>query len=123
MKLSVKLIVAFLSVGLIPLIVASFLALNQASNEMEKKVLDRMNAVRDLKAHELKSYFNNKENALKSLAQTVAVWETAEKSKLNGLLSAKKHEVDSYFAMVQSQIITFAQNKMVVDAMAGFSEA
>jgi methyl-accepting chemotaxis protein len=123
MKLSVKLIVAFLSVGLIPLIVASFLALNQASTEMEKKVFDRLSAVRDLKAHELKSYFKNNESQLKSLAQTVAVWETAEKSKLYGLLSAKKHEVESYFATIQSQIITFAQNKMVVDAMAGFSEA
>ena len=54
---------------------------------VKQKFCDRLSVVRDLKAHELKSYFKSNESQLKSLAQTVAVWDTAEKLKLYGLLS------------------------------------
>jgi len=123
MKLSQKLIVAFLLVGLVPLIVASYLALNQSSAEMEQQVFDRLSAVRTLKAHELETYFEASEHNIDVLTETVAVWKQDEMSKLAGLLDVKKNEVERYFKTIEGQVLTFSENNMVVDAMSEFSAA
>jgi len=121
MKLSQKLIIAFLLVGLIPLIITSFLSLNRSSSELEQQAFDKLAAVQSLKAHALKSYFDSSSDNLSSLAETVGVWKKDRLSKLEGLLDVKRNEVERYFETIEGQILTFSQNKMVVDAMADFS--
>jgi len=121
MKLSQKLIVAFLLVGLIPLMVSSITSLSRSSVELERQVFDKLEAVRTLKTDVIESYLDSSENNLNMLTETVAVWKNGELNKLTGLLDVKKNEVERYFKTIQGQVLTFSQNNMVVDAMAEFS--
>lgn len=121
MKLSQKLVVAFLLVGLVPLVVSSLLSLNRSNNELEQQVFDKLSAVRSLKAHEIQSYFEANVANVDTLTETVLVWEKEELAKLSGLLDVKKNEVERYFQTIEGQVLTFSQNTMVVDAMSEFS--
>jgi len=121
MKLSQKLVVAFLLVGLVPVIVSSLLSLNRSNNELEQQVFDKLSAVRSLKAHEIQSYFEANVANVDTLTETVRVWEKEELAKLSGLLDVKKNEVERYFQTIEGQVLTFSQNTMVVDAMSEFS--
>ena len=83
MKLSLKFILAFFLVGMIPLSAMGILALNQSST------------------------------ALRSLAF----------NQLDGLRDVKKSQLARYFETLESQVVTFTEDRMIVSAMQEFKTA
>ncbi len=58
MKLSTKLIVSFLLVGILPACIIGILAINRASNALERESLSKLIAIRDAKKVEVQDYYN-----------------------------------------------------------------
>ena len=83
LKLMTKLIVAFITVGILPMAVVATILLNKTSDELSQQAFNQLTSIRQI----------------------------------------KKNQVERYLNTVQSQIVTFSQDRMVVDAMRGFAEA
>ena len=94
MRIRARLVLVFLACGLLPLIVASVSELPYGAHGMEQI---GEAAERDLKQ--------------KALNQLVA------------LRDVKRNQVESYFATIRDQMVTFSQNRMIVEAMAEFRAA
>ncbi|RKZ52600.1 MAG: histidine kinase [Candidatus Parabeggiatoa sp. nov. 3] len=64
-----KLLLLFLAVSLIPLITVGILTYTQARNALKDEVINKLIAVRDIKAHRIENYFKNGLNDVKMLSQ------------------------------------------------------
>ncbi|MBN1435491.1 MAG: hypothetical protein JW936_00320 [Sedimentisphaerales bacterium] len=59
MKLSTKLLVSFLVVGVLPAAVIGLLSLQKASNALEDQAFNQLVSIRDIKKTQIEGYFNN----------------------------------------------------------------
>lgn len=89
MKLSHKLLAAFLAVGVIPFTVISVIALNTASNSLEEKAFDQLKAVRDIKAQRIGSFFAERQGDMNVVQQTVVALQDAAIDKLDSVQQNK----------------------------------
>jgi len=85
MKLTTKLIVAFLAVGVIPALVIGLLAINKASSELKDQAFNQLVAVRDIKKHQIENYIQD------SLASVEILSKSRDTSELYAALS-KYHD-------------------------------
>jgi methyl-accepting chemotaxis protein len=120
MKLSQKLVISFLLVGSLPLVISSLVSLSRSSTELEKQAFDKLAAIRTVKAHQLENYFEERIANIDGLAETVSIWRDEALQKLEGIREVKTNQVEGYFQTIESQIQTFSQSLMVVDAMRDF---
>ncbi|MCP4003889.1 MAG: methyl-accepting chemotaxis protein [bacterium] len=91
LSLRIKFRTLLLGLGIVPLVVASGAAYLRANSAMDESAIFSEQALN----HEVFS-------------------------KLEGLRDFKKHSIEEYFGTVQDQILTFSENRMVVDAAGGF---
>ena len=91
MKLRTRLTIAFLCCGLAPLLLASIISYRNSSNGMR--------AIESRATEDLEK---------KSMDQLVA------------LRDSKKEQIERYFSTIRDQVLTFSEDKMVVDAMQDF---
>jgi methyl-accepting chemotaxis protein len=117
LKLSTKLLAAFLATGILPLMTAGLIALNKSAEALEEKAMNQLISVRDMKNQEVREYFKEREANLSTLVETVEAWEDEAIQKLVGIREAKRGEVESYFSFIENQVLTFSRNAMVVEAM------
>jgi len=64
-----KLLLLFLAVSLIPLVTVSILTYTQARNALKNEVINKLIAVRDIKAQRIENYFKTRLNDVKMLSQ------------------------------------------------------
>lgn len=91
MKLQTRLLVSFVICGLLPLAIATLVSTRNTSSSMQRIEAD---AISDL---ELKAA-----------------------DQLGALRDTKREQIEKYFETIRDQIVTFSENKMVVDAMGQF---
>jgi len=72
-SLRFKLILLFLIVSLIPLITVSFIAYIQAKNALKTEVINKLVAVRDIKANQITKYFEERLGDVKVFSQNSSV--------------------------------------------------
>lgn len=113
---------AFLAVGIIPVIISGIIALNRSSVALEEKAMDQMVSVRDIKANQVRDYFQERIENTTTLSQTIGVWKTEATQRLTGIRDARAQEARAYFQTIRNQVLTFSANGMVVDAMRDFPE-
>lgn len=70
-----KLVLMFLITSLIPLSVIGFLTYFQAKNALETEITDKLTAIRDLKAKQIKDYFRERVASLKAMANNPSTLE------------------------------------------------
>ena len=93
MKMKPKLIALFLLVGITPLVLVAWIALSQATG-----ALDQANST-----------------AARALEKQVF-------EQLTAIRQNKKVAIESYFQTIEDQILTFSEDRMVVDAMREFKQ-
>nr|NJM03304.1 hypothetical protein [Desulfobacula sp.] len=57
-KIKIRLLVAFLAAGILPLLAISFFALSNASDSLTREAFARLEAVENLKGKHVEDYFN-----------------------------------------------------------------
>lgn len=100
LKLSTKLLVAFLAAGILPLSIAGIIALGKSASALKEKAENQLVSVRDMKNQEVTQYFMEREANLATLLETVEAWEDEAIQKPIGIREAKRGEVESYFAFI-----------------------
>lgn len=91
MKLRTRLIVTFMGCGLVPLLVSTFVSTRNTSQSMERV----------------------ESNAISGLEQKAT-------DQLVAIRDNKKQQIEKYFESIRDQILTFSENRMVVNAMKEF---
>jgi len=73
MKLTPKLILSFLSIGLIPLFIFGFLSINSADHGLKKLASQQLESVRDIKKTAINRYFDTVSSQVITLADTQVI--------------------------------------------------
>lgn len=116
-RIGVKLITAFLLIGLVPLLVSSFILSQKSSEALEKASYNQLIGVREIKKRQIESFFKEREGDLKVLLDTVDTLQTAAFSKLLAIQTTKKNQIESFFQnrFVDAEI--FAALPFIEDAI------
>ncbi|MDA3949580.1 MAG: hypothetical protein PF508_10145 [Spirochaeta sp.] len=107
-KLKPKLISLFLMVGLIPLAGVGYYAATSATAALDDASFGQLRAVRDIKAGQITSYFEEREGDMDVLVDTVASLRQEGFSGLRTLQRSQRRAVERFFR----------ENPAVVDQMA-----
>lgn len=70
MKIKHKLLIAFLSLSLLPLLIVSWLLLSNASNELEQQAFNQLTSIKNIKKFQIEQYFKQSKADLNSIASS-----------------------------------------------------
>ncbi len=121
-KISVKLILTFLLLGVIPLFVLGYLSIRLSSQALSEKAFNQLKAVREIKKNQIETYFDDRKSDMGILVEIVSTLRKEAFDKLTAVREVKRNAVERYFQTINDQILTFSEDKMVIDAMEQFSE-
>ena len=117
LKLKPKLIGIFLLVGLIPLIFIGIWSCSLATKALTQQAYNQLESVRGIKKAQINQFFEEREGDLGVLTETVSTLRNEAVNKMVAIRDVKQSAVERYFQTINSQIITFSEDKMIVDAM------
>lgn len=113
-----KLIGGFLLVGSIPVVLLAMVSLWIAISSLRNQTEDQLTAVREMKKYQLQDYFEKRNHDLDTLGKTVESFRRESSDKLSALRDSKQAYLRYYLNNIKNQVLTFSENRMVVDAMA-----
>ena len=124
MKMSVtaKIIVLFVLAGVIPLIAIGVLSYINSSRALERQAFNQLQGVREIKKAQIQQFFSEREGDMGVLVDMVDTLKKEAFDKLVAIREVKKAEVERYFQTINDQVVSFSEDKMVVDAMRQFNE-
>ncbi len=96
-KLSTKLLVAFLLVGAIPASVIGLLSLNKSSNTLEEQSYNQLLGMRDVKKAQIEQFFAERQGDMGVLVETVGTLREEAFAKLQAVRQIKKGQIEGYF--------------------------
>lgn len=120
LKLSTKLVLAFLCVGILPVCVIGIVCLNQASQSLQTESTNKLIAARDIKKAQIEDFFEERQNNMNALVDTVSTLRHEAFEKLTAVREIKRAAVERYFQSIHDQILTFSEDTMIIDAMKTF---
>ncbi|MBN2866720.1 MAG: HAMP domain-containing protein [Thiotrichales bacterium] len=104
MKLTPKLILSFLSIGLIPLFIFGFLSINSADNGLKTLASQQLESVRDIKKTSINRYFDNVSSQVITLADTQVILQA---------MFYLPVQVKTYDALAQSTNLELVRNNLL----------
>lgn len=123
MKIGGKLILIFMLIGLIPFAVISVMSLLSGTRSLSEQAFNQLESAREIKKAQIERFFNEREGDMGVLVETVGTLRQEAFNKLVAQREVKKGAVERYFQSINDQILTFSENKMVVNAMRDFKGA
>jgi methyl-accepting chemotaxis protein len=126
MKLSTKLVVLFLLVGVLPAAIIGTIALFRASQDMKdaKKVtFGTLSAVRDVKKKQIETYFTERKGDMQVLVETVGTLRREALGKLKAIQMIKKNQIVGYFDERLGDVSVLSSNETIVAALEAFDAA
>jgi methyl-accepting chemotaxis protein len=120
LKIRSKLIIAFLLTGLTPFAVLGFISLEKASSALSDAAFQQLESARAIKKNQIEGFFVGRQNELDVLVDTAKAVRGEAFEKLSAIRQIKKNAIQTYFATIEKQIVSMAENGMVVDAMRDF---
>ena len=123
MKLSTRLLVAFLLVGLIPFSVIGIAALLNSSDALSNQSFAQLEGIREIKKARIERFFSDRQGEMDVLVDTVTTLKQAAFDKLAVVQQIKKTQVEEYFKERFNDIIFFSKNRFVAEALQKFQSA
>ncbi len=121
-KLGPKLLCAFLGVGLIPFAILALVTINQSSDALSENAFNQLEGVREIKKAQVEKFIGDRRTDLNSLITNVKNLRQAAFDKLEAVKSIKRSALEKYFQTIRDQVMTFSENRMVVENMRYFTE-
>ena len=122
MKLSSKLLLYFLIVGVIPFAVIGSVSLIKSKSALTTQAFNQLEGVREIKKSQIEQFFVDRKGDMNVLAKTVGTLRQEAFNKLTAVREIKKSALERYFQTVTNQITTFSSDNAVVESMEWFSE-
>ncbi|MBW8017162.1 MAG: methyl-accepting chemotaxis protein [Planctomycetes bacterium] len=123
MKLSAKLLLAFLAVGVIPACIIGFLALSKSSSALEEQSYNTLVGMRDVKKAQIEGFFAERKGDMGVLMETVNTLRGEAFSKLTAVGAIKKNQVEGYFGERLELMKDVQKNLRFTGGVTDFSDA
>jgi methyl-accepting chemotaxis protein len=96
-KIGVKLITAFLLIGLLPLLISSFISSQNTSNALTKASFNQLTGVREIKKNQIESFFHERQGDMGVLLETVNTLRIEAFERLEAQHDLKTAMLTDYF--------------------------
>ena len=121
-KMKPKLILLFLVVSLVPLGIIAFWTSRLASDALRDQSYNQLRSIRAIKKAQIQKFFAEHQGDMNALVETVGTMRQEAFDKLVAVREVKRAAIERYFQNINDQIVTFSEDRMVVEAMDGFRE-
>nr|CRH05502.1 Putative chemotaxis methyl-accepting receptor, signalling [Candidatus Magnetococcus massalia] len=118
-----KLLGLFMLIGLLPMILVAVVTDHLASDALVDEAYGKLVSIRQIKRAQIERFFAERQGDMGVLVETAATLRSEAFAKLTAVRQTKQQSVQRYLTTVSDQMATFAQNEMVVQAMAQFRDA
>lgn len=112
-RIGVKLITAFLLIGIIPLLVSSFISSQKSSAALSKASFNQLSGVREIKKSQIESFFHERKGDMGVLMETVNTLRAEAFNKLEAQHDLKTAMLKNYFDKALLDMEMFAHSKDV----------
>jgi len=123
LKISAKLIISFVLVGLVPFAIIGLQSINLSVAAIEKQAYSQLESLREVKKSQIERFFKKREADTDVLVDMVGAFRTEAINKLTAVRQIKKNAIESYIQTITDQVNTLSDNQMIIDAMRGFAYA
>ena len=123
MKLSTKLLVAFLAVGVIPFAVIGLTSLYKAGGALSSQSFGQLEAVRGIKKGQIEKFFEERRGDMGVLVETVSTLRREAFAKLEAVQEIKKAQLVDYIDVMKAQLRIFKDDPFVRNALIEFDAA
>ncbi len=117
MKLSTKLIVSFLLVGLLPFSVLGILSYIKCTGALNERSFAQLEAVRDIKKAQIEKFFSTQRENINVLVDTVASLRRAAISHLITDLDLKKRKIEAFFRRIRSDVKILSERPDILELL------
>ncbi|MBF0288941.1 MAG: methyl-accepting chemotaxis protein [SAR324 cluster bacterium] len=122
-KMKPKLIAVLALVGLLPLVLVGWWSSNLSKEALEKQAFNQLESVREIKRAQIEKFFGERQGDMGVLVHTVNTLRSEAINKLIAVRDIKRTAVARYFRDIKNQVLTFSEDKMIIDAMVQFRQA
>lgn len=110
----------FTLAALVPIGVLAVMAVSTARGSFIQERFSQLQSVRDIKKSQIEKFFENREGDMNVLVETVRTFKHEAFQKLTAVREVKRQAIERYFHTINDQIITFSEDRMVVESMRQF---
>ena len=115
MKLSRKLMMILIAVGVVPAVIIGVTSLYKTSNALQKQSHNSLISLRDVKKNEIEAMFQRCENDLGILVENVAIARQEAFDKMYAVQKLKKSQIEDLFAKFWNDISVLSRSDDVTN--------
>lgn len=115
--------ILFSLTAIVPFIILSIMAVSTARDSFIHDKFEQLISIRGIKKAQIEKFFDERKGDMGVLVETVGTLRKEAFDKLTAVREVKRQAVERYFQTINDQIITFSEDRMVVDAMRQFSRS
>ncbi len=127
MKLSLKLSLSYLLVGVLPVALIGLISLQQVSSALERASFNQLEAVRGIKKGQIEQFFSERKGDAAVLVETTQALTNAAFAKLEVVQQLKKANLQSLFKTIRTDVGVNRRHPTVMSAFTdislGYSES
>ncbi len=123
LKLSLKLIIMFLIVGLVPLGSALYFATKQTATALQNTIFAELEGIRTIKKNQLVANFAERESEVETLVNVITTLQEAGNAQLNSVTALKADRIEAYFKRLWGLIETAKVDPRFTSGIQTFSKA
>ncbi len=122
-SLRLKLLVAFLAVGLIPFGIISAVSYIQSREALSKQAFSQLEGVRGIKKNQVEKFFKERRGDMGVLVEMVGILRQEAFEKLEAIQEIKRAQMEGYFLERLGDVSVLSENVAVKDALYELDEA
>ncbi|MGR3318141.1 MAG: methyl-accepting chemotaxis protein [Candidatus Anammoxibacter sp.] len=123
MKLSTKLLIFFLIVGVIPFTTIGVISLVKSSGALSEQAFNQLESVRGIKKSQIERFFGERKSDMSVLVDVVGTLRKEAFSKLTAIQKIKKNQIEGYFNDRIKLLDDVQMNLRFTDGIKLFSDA
>lgn len=120
-RLKPKLIGLMLLVSVVPIALVAWWGSRIAQDALLATSYGQLESMREVKRAQIEKFFVERQADMESLVDTIGTLRQESINKLTAVQETKRNAVIRYLQSIKDQMFTFTEDRMVVDAMRGFS--
>ena len=112
--------ILFSLAAIVPFTIISIMAVSTARDSFVHDKFEQLISIRGIKKAQIEKFFDERKGDMGVLVETVSTLRKEAFDKLTAVREVKRQAVERYFQTINDQIITFSEDRMVIDAMRQF---
>ena len=122
MKLGTRILIAFLCIGLIPMICVGLISVTNSVDTLSEQAFRQLESMREVKKAQIEEFFKARENELTVLMETVSVLRQGAFDKLSVTQETKKAQLETFFKERLGNLSVISESAAATAALNAFAE-